>query len=183
MTGSGTSLGLVLSCAHRWRSLTIRAGIVSIGSLMCDLRGVFLPRLKRIHFLSYVYDDAEFFVADNIPVLERLELLNCRPAVTLLPSFEKLTTLALSGQILNWELVPKSVHLPWLRSLTLDIDCSDRLMTAIIVPGLSHFETSLRYVCSPFVEVPLVFNEVHHLCFCPPIHCSVLAGIPQCTAL
>ncbi|KAI6003331.1 hypothetical protein EDC04DRAFT_1035600 [Pisolithus marmoratus] len=49
------------------------------------------------------------------------------------------------------------------------------LLQAIVVPGLSHFEASHFDVASLFGEIPLVFNEVHHLCF----RASIIRSVAQ----
>ncbi|KAI6044075.1 hypothetical protein EDC04DRAFT_2942140 [Pisolithus marmoratus] len=165
-------LGPVLPYTRRWRSLTVHAGVPLIQFLR-DFDRLFFPCLKSINIHGYDVFDFEFPAADNAPVLERLVLNRCRPAVTLLPSLERLTTLALKGAIGHWKLVPQSIHLPLLRSLTMDVDSPKTLLQAIVVPGLSHFEASLSNVDSPFSEIPLVFNEVHHLCLHASITCSV----------
>ncbi|KAI6003330.1 hypothetical protein EDC04DRAFT_2908345 [Pisolithus marmoratus] len=161
----------VLPYTHRWRSLTAHAG-VPLTQFLRDFDRLFFPCLKSINIHGYDVFDFEFPAADNAPVLERLVLNRCRPAVTLLPSLERLTTLALKGAIGHWELRPRSIHLPLLRSLTVDVDSPRMLLQAIVVPGLSHFEATLSDVDSPFSDIPL-FNEVHHLCLHASITCSV----------
>ncbi|KAI6003328.1 hypothetical protein EDC04DRAFT_1035207 [Pisolithus marmoratus] len=52
------------------------------------------------------------------------------------------------------------------------------LLQAIVAPGLSHFDASLRDVASLFREIPSVFNEVHHLCLRASTMCSV-TGVCQ----
>ncbi|KAI6044073.1 hypothetical protein EDC04DRAFT_458374 [Pisolithus marmoratus] len=175
VANDNTFPGPVLSCTRRWRSLTIRASVVPTQSLLRNLSSVSLPCLKRIQIESYQDVSVEFPATDNTPVLEQLVLKNCRPAVALVPSLEKLTTLVLHGQIGHWQLGPQSIHMPLLRSLTIHVDCSSMLLQAIVVPGLSHFEASLFDVASLFGEIPLVFNEVHHLC----LRASIIRSVAQ----
>ncbi|KAI6044070.1 hypothetical protein EDC04DRAFT_458272 [Pisolithus marmoratus] len=179
------SLRSVLSCTSRWRSLTIRSKACT-QSLLCDLSRVSFPCLKRVHIEGDEDFDVEFPVPDNTPALEQLVLKDSRPGFTLLPSLEKLTMLVLYGGINHLQLGPQSIHLPLLRSLTIDVDRPSMLLQAIVVPGLSHFEASLRDIPSLFDGIPLVFNEVLSSlspCSDHPLCGGGVPGIPQHTTL
>ncbi|KAI6167248.1 hypothetical protein EDD17DRAFT_1751796 [Pisolithus thermaeus] len=113
--------------------------------------------------------DVRFLTAGSTPTLERLRLfLAYNPApITLLPTLERLTTLTLSGKIAHWQLEPLSIRLPFLRSLTIDVDDPSMLLEAIVAPEVSRFGFSFGESALIFGGVPPVFNKafpnVRHL--------------------
>ncbi|KAI6010606.1 hypothetical protein EDC04DRAFT_790750 [Pisolithus marmoratus] len=162
----GAHLHPIRRCAHLWHSLTIYAGVEVARFLLRDLSKLSFPCLKSIHIQSTGDFDAEFPMADNTPALEQLLLKNCRPPVPLLPSLAKLTTLMFYGDMDRWQLEPRSIHLPLLRSLTIDVDNPNMLLKAIVAPELSHFDyrgRNCREVPSVFDGLLSPFNKVHYI--------------------
>ncbi|KAI6010967.1 hypothetical protein F5J12DRAFT_823128 [Pisolithus orientalis] len=134
----------ILPYTHRWRSLTIHTGVADPHSLLHDLSELSFPCLKRVNVQGSRRFDVEFPTADSTPVLNQLIIQNCRLPKSLLPSLEKLTTLALCGEI--------------------DIDNPSMLVKAIVAPELSCFDFNFDESAAVFGGIPSAFNKVHYVC-------------------
>ncbi|KAI6008504.1 hypothetical protein EDC04DRAFT_2907118 [Pisolithus marmoratus] len=151
----------LLRSTCRWRSLTI--GHVD-SSLLCDLSSRSFPHLKHVHIRVVGSLVLKFLPVDNTPDAERSGLEYFCPPVTLLPIFEKLTTLTLCGDTRDWRLEPQSIHLPLLRSLTIGLNKPSVLLKAVVAPELSYFDLSYCDTVPVFRRIPSVFKKVHHVC-------------------
>ncbi|KAL4068172.1 hypothetical protein J3A83DRAFT_3824684 [Scleroderma citrinum] len=201
-TTLSSSLDIVMSCAHRWRSLHVDENEAFLGDFVVNkinhldfpsLRRVTIPALRAVAYPNFLF-------STHSPVLEHLHLGNnpawqdFSPAITLKtlkstfyhqrsassPSFpylipvHTLTTLSLSGDIGKWTLRPNSIHFPHLDTLTLQVNRALHFLEAIAAPNLRHFVHS---TFSQYDTPSVVFSNLSSK-FASVRHLSVLHTLP-----
>jgi len=128
-----------------------------------------------------------------IPVLQTLRVASHRglehPLFPDLIPTQKLTTLALFGDVTQLLLQPNSIHFPILRRLTVEVLGAKEFMKAIVSPNLEYLKYSSDSPSPAFGEVGPKFSKVRHISFsdviprCPSDYHDYGGAMAFCEAL
>ena len=151
---------------------------------ICTAEGIH-PSFSLLHTPSLQHLDLGKFTtlsgSSAIPVLQSLRLASHggleHPLLPSLISTQKLTTLALFGDVSQWPLEPDSIQLPVLRSFTVEVLGAKEFMEAIVAPNLEYFKYSSSDPHSDaFDQVGSKFSKVRHISISfpdsTPLRCS-----------
>ena len=162
------SVGILVDCAQRWRSLIIQDDVYDsvLSILLKHMRHSVFPSLTHVSVQcvpSYLRGSFTRFYSERCPHLQHLDLGTgfipsldsmASPGLTSLAfgfgkgdpspilqhiSLQKLTTLSLSGFCGHVILDQNSLHLPLLKSFICKLSCAKMLIRAIVAPNLTHF--------------------------------------------
>ncbi|KIM59340.1 hypothetical protein SCLCIDRAFT_27443 [Scleroderma citrinum Foug A] len=162
------SVGILVDCAQRWRSLIIQDDVYDsvLSILLKHMRHSVFPSLTHVSVQcvpSYLRGSFTRFYSERCPHLQHLDLGTgfipsldsmASPGLTSLAfgfgkgdpspilqhiSLQKLTTLSLSGFCGHVILDQNSLHLPLLKSFICKLSCAKMLIRAIVAPDLTHF--------------------------------------------
>ncbi|KAL4079637.1 hypothetical protein J3A83DRAFT_4185607 [Scleroderma citrinum] len=179
-----TQLNVIIPFANRWRSLIINRCSTPFSTLVFDtIKHIQFPSLNRVcipDLTPWAVGYPAFLLPENAPALQHAELgefvvQNDFSIATTLQTLElrfkesiaahassplflptqSLTMLSLTGNTNLWLLLPNSIHIPFLRTLVLDISEPVQFMDAIEVPKLEHF-----YYSSKHVQTSVFFNKL-----------------------
>ncbi|KAI6037378.1 hypothetical protein BKA83DRAFT_4175802 [Pisolithus microcarpus] len=187
-------IGVAVTCGYRWRSLVIQqiGGKPGVQQLVKSIWKMRFPSLERVEIFGVqTSDNPPFLTPRYAPTLKNLTLCDqdkidelqvnpnlkaghfhwsgrsfgSRPLSPLL-SCQQLRKLVLSGSTGlrdQWP-EPRSIYLPALASLTLNLADPHPALAAIVAPNLSYLSCSrARSWALVFKDFPDVFINVRHL--------------------
>ncbi|KAI5989653.1 hypothetical protein F5J12DRAFT_864190 [Pisolithus orientalis] len=182
-------LGLVISCGYRWRSLMIQHNNEKLEErIIGSIWNVMFSSLKRVtihitqqsdyppflgpqhaHTLEDL-DLEEGIRVDNLSAAASLKSLRLKYSLLMaprLPSIMSLRALTICGSNCG-ALLPESIHLPLLETLTVALDDPQSFLLAIVTPRLGYFMWSSPTAdvswSKTFAGLGGKFPNVQHLC-------------------